>query len=392
MLLFPIGTDRRLRGFPWVTVGLIAANCYVLLFLQHGPGASNFALVWGRFAWWMPVTYMFAHGDFLHLLGNMLFLWVFGPHAEDALGRGRFLLVYLSAGLAAAALHVLSSAVLYPVELGVGLVGASGAVMGVVALFVLRFHGVRVRFFFWWLLPGIFYVRALWVGIAFVAWDLGLALLAAGAEGIGGVAHWAHVGGFLAGGIWAWAMRLPEEGTHEVRHAEAREHAAAGAWQTAAKLLEERIAARPGDAGLHAEAAVCCEKIRGEHERAVAHWNRHLRLLLLARRHDEAIERFRDLTSRFRPRDLDPALLMRLGAAAESRGADELALPAWMALAQAHPDSEQAPAAALRAAGLLRRVGRSEEAAPVLELIASTWPHSEEALHATRALQEMASA
>ena len=392
MLIFPIGTERRLRGFPWATVGLIVVNSYVYFALQSGPGASNFPLVWASFEWWMPITYMFAHGGLSHLLGNMLILWVFGPHAEDALGSGRFLLLYFSAGFASAGLHVLSSALFYPEDLMVGLLGASGAIMGVVALFVLRFHGVRVRFFFWFLLPAVFYVRALWVGIAYLVWDLGWALAAIGSEGIGGVAHWAHLGGFAAGAIWASALRLPEEGTHEVKQQEARGLMAAGALNSAAELLEQRIAARPGDLELHADAALCCEKMRGASDRALAHWNEHLRLLLLAGRAEEAVERFRDLAARYRPHDLDPAVLLRVGAAAEGRGSDDLALPAWMAVAQAHPESEQAPTGALRAARLLLRHERAEQARQVLTHIARAWPDSEEALVATRELRELGSA
>jgi len=386
-VLIPIGTDRRRHGPPWATIILIAANCYVFFVLQDRPGAGNFALVWSRFEWWMPVTYMFTHGGLGHLLGNMLFLWVFGPHAEDALGRGRFILLYFSAGFASAGLHVLSSLVLYPQEVAVGLVGASGAIMGVVSLFVLRFHGVRVRFFIWFILPYVFYVRALWVGMAYLAMDLTMALLAIGSEGIGGVAHWAHVGGFLAGGVWAWALRLPEEGTHEIHHAEARKLVAAGAWRSAAKLLEERIAARPGDAELHGEAAVSYEQLQDGREQAIEHWNEHLRLLLLARGYDAAVERFRALVERYRPQDFDPAVLMRIGAAAEARSADDLALPAWMAAAQAHPDSAQAPAAALRAARLLLRRGRDDAARELLEHISGAWPHSEEAMAAAQALR-----
>jgi len=384
-VLIPIGTDRRRHGPPWATIILIAANCYVFLVLQDRPGAGNFALVWTRFEWWMPVTYMFTHGGFGHLLGNMIFLWVFGPHAEDALGRGRFILLYFSAGFASAGLHVLSSLVLYPQELAVGLVGASGAIMGVVSLFVLRFHGVRVRFFIWLILPYVFSVRALWVGIAYLGMDLTMALMAIGSEGMGGVAHWAHVGGFLAGGVWAWALRLPEEGTHEIHHAEARKLVAAGAWRSAAKLLEERIAARPGDAELHGEAAVSYEQLQDGREQAIEHWNEHLRLLLLARGYDAAVERFRALVERYRPHDFDPAVLMRIGAAAETRSADDLALPAWMGVAQAHPDSAQAPAAALRAARLLLRRGRNDAARELLEHISRTWPHSEEAMAAAQA-------
>jgi len=389
VLLFPIGTERQLRAFPWATVGLIVANTFVYLFLQVGPEGSNFSLVYGRFQWWMPLTYMFAHGGFLHLAGNMLFLWVFGPHAEDALGHGRFMILYFSAGLASAALHVLSSIALYPEELSIGLVGASGAIMGVVALFVLRFHGVRVRFFFWWIIPYIFYVRALWVGLAFIGMDLLWALLALGDGTIGGVAHWAHIGGFAAGAVWAGALKLTREGTHEVKHDEVRELIAAGAWLAASRRLEERIVERPGDQQLHAEAASCYEMVTGRHDDAARHWNEHLRLLLLARRSDEALDRFRRLTDRFEPNDFDPAMLMRLGAFCESQGDDEAALPALMAVVQAHEESEQAPEAALRVAALLGRNDRAGREREVLESIRARWPDSKAALTAATRLGEM---
>ncbi|MBD3291464.1 MAG: rhomboid family intramembrane serine protease [Armatimonadia bacterium] len=389
VLLFPIGTERQRSGFPWATVALIVANTFVFFFLQTGPESANFSLVYGRFEWWMPLTYMFAHGGFLHLAGNMLFLWVFGPHAEDALGRGRFMLVYFSAGFASAALHVLASITLYPDDLGIGLVGASGAIMGVVALFVLRFHGVRVRFFFWWILPYVFYVRALWVGIAFLGWDLLSALMMGGDGAMGGVAHWAHIGGFAAGATWAWALKLTREGTHEIKHDEARDLIAAGAWLAAARKLEERIAERPGDRDLHAEAAACYEMVAGKHEDAARHWNEHLRLLLLGRGRSEAVELFGRLTDRFDPADFDPAVLMRLGAACEGTGHEEMALPALMAVMQAHPDSEQAPDAALRAAGLLSRHDNAARSREILKSIEERWPDSEAALAAATRLRKM---
>ncbi|MFW5868357.1 MAG: rhomboid family intramembrane serine protease [Armatimonadota bacterium] len=388
MLLFPIGTERQRTSFPWATVALIVANVFVYFFLQTGPASANFSLVYGRFEWWMPVTHMFAHGGFAHLAGNMLFLWVFGPHAEDALGRGRFMLVYFSAGFASAGLHVLSSIALYPEDLGIGLVGASGAIMGIVALFVLRFHGVRVRFFIWFIIPYVFYVRALWVGIAFVGWDLAWALMAVGQEG-GGVAHWAHIGGFVAGGAWAWALKLTREGTHEVKHDEARELIAAGAWLAAARRLDQQIAQRPGDQELHAEAASCYEMVAGKHDEAAHHWNMHLRLLLLAGEMEEARERFDALTDRFTPADFDPAVLMRIGVAAEGAGDDDVALPALMAVVEAHSESEQAPTAALRAAGILRRHGNTARSIEILKGIQSRWPDSEAALTAATRLREL---
>ncbi|MGC9319163.1 MAG: tetratricopeptide repeat protein, partial [Armatimonadota bacterium] len=103
----------------------------------------------------------------------------------------------------------------------------------------------------------------------------------------------------------------------------------------------------------------------------------------------EALERFRLLTDAFRPGDFDPAVLMRLGAAAESRGENEPAVAAWMAAAQAHPDSPQAAPAALRAARVFLRHDSPERAAAVLELIQRRWPDTEEALTATSLLREV---
>lgn len=386
MLLIPVGTERKLRSFPFVTLTLIGANAYVYFYLQGSLEGANFPLVYGRFEWWMPITSMFAHGGFVHLAGNMLFLWVFGPHAEDALGRGRFTLLYFTAGFASAALHVLASMMLYPEDLMIGLVGASGAIMGIVALFVLRYHGVRVRFFFWWIIPYIFYVRALWVGIAFFVWDFGSALMVAGQEGLGGVAHWAHIGGFLAGAAWAWALRMPQEGTHEIKHDALRDLMAAGAYEAAAREYEERISARPGDARLHAEAAACYEMVRGAHEDAARHWSEHLRLLLLQKDDAAAVQRFGEITDRFGPGDLSPAVLLRIGAACESQQTDELALPALMGVAGAHPDSPQAPVAALRAARILRRHGHHERARDLLQMIEERWPETEAALAAATLL------
>jgi len=389
MLLLPIGTDRRLRSLPWATLALIALNVYVFFALQSGPQGESLALVFTRFEWWMPITYMFAHGNLWHLGANMLFLWVFGAHAEDALGRGRYLLLYFGAGLAAALLHGISTASFYPSDLEVPLLGASGAVMGVVALFVLRFHGVQVRFFLWFIFPYIFSVRALWVGIVYMAWDVGWAISASGSEGIGAVAHWAHVGGFIAGAVWAWALRLPEEGTDELQADEVRSLIGSGAWAAAAALLRERLARNPGDPDLHRQLATCYEMMRGTRQRAVEHWNEHLRLLLLAGRPDEAAARFRTLTADYQPSDFAPSTLLRIGTAFERHEDYDDALAAWLAIPRAHRNSPQAPVATLRAAALAERTGDLSRARKLYSAIERYWPQSPQALTARERLAKM---
>ncbi|MQX35533.1 rhomboid family intramembrane serine protease [Roseospira navarrensis] len=138
-----------------------------------------------------PVTAMFLHGDLLHLAGNMLYLWIFGNNVEDAMGSVRFLVFYLLCGLAATALHVLQ----LPDSVA-PMVGASGAISGVLGAYLILFPWARVfvwfGFIFMFWVPAIF-VLGLWFGMQ------ALSLLSDPSGAASGVAWWAHVGGFVVG-------------------------------------------------------------------------------------------------------------------------------------------------------------------------------------------------
>jgi membrane associated rhomboid family serine protease len=145
-----------------------------------------------------PLTSMFLHGSWPHLLGNALFFWVFGNNVEDSMGRGRFLLFYLLCGLIAAAAHVVVDG-----RSPVPTVGASGAISGVLGAYLLLYPRVRVRMLFifiifWKVIP----VQAWIVLLFWFGWQLlsGIPQLTTlNREISGGVAVWAHVGGFVAG-------------------------------------------------------------------------------------------------------------------------------------------------------------------------------------------------
>jgi membrane associated rhomboid family serine protease len=144
-----------------------------------------------------PFISMFLHGGWTHLLGNALFFWVFGNNIEDSLGHFRFLFFYLICGLAAAAAHILAQ----PAS-PLPTVGASGAISGILGAYLVLYPKVRVRMLFFFL---IFFkvipIPAWLVLIWWFFWQLVAALpdLASGADLRGGVAVWAHVGGFVAG-------------------------------------------------------------------------------------------------------------------------------------------------------------------------------------------------
>jgi membrane associated rhomboid family serine protease len=140
------------------------------------------------------VTSMFMHGSWEHLIGNMLFLWVFGNNIEDSMGHLRFIVFYLACGVAAA----LAQVFLAP-ESGIPMVGASGAISGIMGAYIVLYPRVRV---FTWFPPFFFFgVRAVFLLGYWFFLQLAMGLVTLGPEmgEQGGVAFWAHIGGFAAG-------------------------------------------------------------------------------------------------------------------------------------------------------------------------------------------------
>jgi membrane associated rhomboid family serine protease len=167
---------------------------------QAVPLAPGLACVVDRepINWLTPVTSMFLHGAWMHLLGNGLFLWIFGNNVEDSTGRGRFVIFYLLCGLAAAATQIAVD----PAS-PVPMVGASGAISGVLGAYLVLYPRARVHVLFIFIIfvqviviPA-YLVLLWWIGLQVIA---GLPQLgAAGDQVEGGVAFWAHIGGFMAG-------------------------------------------------------------------------------------------------------------------------------------------------------------------------------------------------
>ena len=220
--MIPVGDENPTRRFPLVTVTLIAVNVVVFFYTWLlGPvHFEKFILQYGAIPkfiasgtrLWTLITSMFLHASPEHLLGNMMFLAIFGDNVEDRMGRLRFLIFYLTCGLVAHVLHLLS---VYAVSPQVNMyswsywrmpdprmipaVGASGAISGVLGAYLYYYPHARIRIIsiMWWV-PMLFLVPAYYfIGFWFVfQLTMGLVTL----TGIpSGVAFWAHVGGFLAG-------------------------------------------------------------------------------------------------------------------------------------------------------------------------------------------------
>jgi membrane associated rhomboid family serine protease len=200
--MIPIHDSQRSYSTPYVTILLIAANALVFLFqLSLDPFTRNdfvfaFGLVPDRFHWSAVFTSMFMHGGWMHLIGNMLFLWVYGDNVEDLLGHSRFLLFYLLCGVAAA----LGQCLIAP-DSRVPMIGASGAIAGVMGAYMVKFPHSRIVLAGWFIilftveLPA-YVVLLYWFALQFLS---GLGSVSDIGAQRGGVAFFAHIGGFVAG-------------------------------------------------------------------------------------------------------------------------------------------------------------------------------------------------
>lgn len=217
----PIGDDElRAREVPVVNTTLIVLNVVVFLLSivtpwLLAPGARSFFDVIARLGvtpayivegerLYTLVTSMFLHGSLVHLLGNMLYLYIFGDNIEFVMGRFRYLVFYLTTGIIAALTHVAIVILWDPSSMYVPAVGASGAISGVLGAYIMLFpHGtVRVITFWGWIpvflsLPAIVYI-GIWFIYQLV---MGLTTTIAGVSV--GVAFWAHIGGFITGFLLA---------------------------------------------------------------------------------------------------------------------------------------------------------------------------------------------
>jgi membrane associated rhomboid family serine protease len=215
--MFPIGDDNSARrSAPVVTIALIAINVLVfLLELQRGDAfIQQWAFVPGRFSEnpsgdaVTVLSAMFMHGGWLHLGGNMLYLWIFGDNVEDRFGSIKFLLFYLVAGLAATfAQYAVNPASNIPN------VGASGAIAGVLGAYLLMFPKARVDVLLGRQVVAMpaFIVLGFWVVLQFVSGVGSIADTAQTEQG--GVAYMAHVGGFVAGlvlGVVFGGLKRPD--------------------------------------------------------------------------------------------------------------------------------------------------------------------------------------
>jgi membrane associated rhomboid family serine protease len=213
--MFPLRDAQPSYSKPLVTIAIIVVNVAIFIYewLLDPYSRNHFITMYGlvpdQFRISALVTSMFLHGGWMHVLGNMWFLWVFGDNIEDVLGHGKYVLFYLLCGMAAAMGQVMVNP-----ESRIPMVGASGAIAGVMGAYLIKFPHARIltlAFIFFFIttfeVPAVL-MLAYWFVIQLFS---GVGSIAQSQASQGGVAWFAHVGGFLAGLILIKIMGTREK-------------------------------------------------------------------------------------------------------------------------------------------------------------------------------------
>jgi membrane associated rhomboid family serine protease len=241
--MIPIKDYNPTKKFPIITVFLIAANilAYIqdrlsghyeplqvetargIVHINHFIGGltAKYAMIPSALtsepwtSWYQVFTSMFLHGNWLHIGSNMLFFWIFGNNIEDVLGRFRFVIFYFACGIAAAAGQVISAP-----HSSIPMIGASGAVAGVMGAYLILYPHARILtllpifFFFTFIEVPAFLIIGYWILLQFIS----ATWINSGEPVQGGIAYFAHIGGFLAGIVFLFLLGGWSQVKHHGRH------------------------------------------------------------------------------------------------------------------------------------------------------------------------------
>lgn len=211
-MLFPIGDDQVKGGhFPLFSYLFIALNTAIFLFQASLPGAELEAFIfdYGSIPYntlrgeelYSVFTSMFLHGGWMHLLGNMLFLWVFADNIEATIGSTRFLVFYFLGGILAQLTHIY-----FNTASTVPTVGASGSISAIMGAYLVMFPASRIKvlfFLFVFRVPALIFL-GIWI---WQQWLSGTAALSINTAQSAGIAYWAHIGGFVFGVLTGFYYR-----------------------------------------------------------------------------------------------------------------------------------------------------------------------------------------
>ena len=389
-MFLPYASDLKPTKSPVITTGLIGVLTVVTILVVFG----------GRFGWqWAGVemlmrggivpahfeaitllTSLFLHESFGHLLVNVFYLATFGAGAEAALGRIRYALLFLASGAIGGALQwLVVDTMLSPDQASVPIVGASAGCAGIIGLFAVRYYRTQIQFTYLKYRPPVVAVVGAFMAYEAVSgvWDL-----VTGAMGAG-VAHWAHIGGFLFGLGYAQILNLGETGSRAYLSEDAQKAMRRSDPGDAIKRWEILLAREPNNAMARSEMARAW-LLLGDSEQAQTYFQQAISAYLAQNKRAEAALLYAEMRETLPPQgfnardgELKSEQLFMLGGALEDLEQFPLAADTLRAVTIRAPDAPEAEIALLKVISLyVHRLNRREEAGVLLRLFREKYPHS----------------
>lgn len=343
------------------------------------------------------LTYQFLHGGLAHLIGNMIFLWLFGCMLEMGLGRLQFLVIYLASGVAACLLFGA-----FNLQSTTPLVGASGAIAGLMGALTTTYGRSKVTFFF---TSGFFFSNLRLPAIALLPFWLGKEIYSElSAGGMSNVAFMAHAGGIVAGAFLGWladrlklmgdasAFEAPPKDEITPRLEAALDHMGALRFDAARTLLQEILELSPG----HPDAVGYLFNIEKSRPQEPAFHAAAAAYMEQLTRHQTSFEKAHTVYTEYiqlvKPPKLSPELYTRLSMAFSDAGHPQTAGQILSALLKKAPHLNGLPTALLKLAGAYQRAGQTDQASRCRRLLCKRFPQSSEAQIAGRLLESIGSA
>ncbi|MHB9038614.1 MAG: rhomboid family intramembrane serine protease [Armatimonadota bacterium] len=376
------------REFPLATVTIIAVNVILAIILSRNfdDAARDYGLIPGTFRIGRLITSSFLHDGFAHLAINMTLLYVFGREVERVIGRLEFLIFYIGACFAASIMYIaIVLASMDPYYSGRAVVGASGAIAGVMGLYAVRFHRRIFRF------DGV-EVSALFLIMCWLMIQLGLGVAALYRDDIFGlrlkyVAYWSHLGGFTFGIVTALIANMALQGEREYLTKKGRRDYDEGNLLEAAQDYDSLIKYDPDNALAHAELGKLWA-IMEEEMQSLPYYRNAIKLYINQGREEEALSVAEEMKQFWPTARLSAGRRFRLASYLEEDGQYDRAIAAFCEIAEQEPDSAEAQMSLLKIAHL-QLSSRRDPAASIATITGflDRYPDSEWRRFAERTLQ-----
>jgi membrane associated rhomboid family serine protease len=357
----PIGTDAKVRGIPWITLSLVVANVAVFAALHSMPGAEAYGYLLafkpGQPTIQTAIASLFIHAGPLHLIENMLFLCAFGPPLESRLGPARYLISFIACGWIANLCQAAWIVKVMPDMVSLPIIGAAGAISGLMGLFLVRLYFARLRFASITALltqgvlkPGRFTISAL-IGIGL--W-FSLQFFDHRGDAVPEIGYLCQLSGLLFGVLLGWCLGSVAEGRLESRIAMGGRYAARGEWFAALGEYEAYLAKASEDADVMAQVARI-QRVTHQEELSADHFRAAIHLWVSRGEVREACDAYEEMKRLLGGITLPPGDLLRVARGCEELGRPADASRAYEAYGRNYPDGDGAAVALLKSAEIEHR-------------------------------------